>query len=142
MSTEEDPAEYADRWVLNLRGMAVSKISVDFRLVLALDSEWEVALETPAGLSRGSARTNPSVPLNPGTQDVAAALDLFGAKVLSAVAFKSGALRLVFDTGHHLTCPSDPSFEAWQITGPTGRRFVSLPGGGLAVWTGQGTSGS
>ncbi|MFF4518496.1 DUF6188 family protein [Streptomyces mirabilis] len=53
----------------------------------------------------------------------------------SAVAFKSGTLRLVFDTGHHLTCSSDPSFEAWQVTGPAGWRFVSLPGGDLAVWT-------
>ncbi|MFB7446116.1 MULTISPECIES: DUF6188 family protein [Streptomyces] len=68
-------------------------------------------------------------------QDVAAAPALFGAKALSAVAFKSGTLRLVFDTGHHLTCSSDPSFEAWQVTGPAGWRFVSLPGGDLAVWT-------
>ncbi|MGI5338080.1 DUF6188 family protein [Streptomyces sp. CA-181903] len=125
-----------------LRGMAVAEIGVNFRLVLALDSEWEVALESPAGLSHGTARTNPPVPLKPESQDVAAALHLFRAKVLSAVAFKSGALRLVFDTGHHLTCPSDPSFEAWQVTGPTGWRFVSLPGGGLAVWTVSGTNES
>ena len=28
------------------------------------------------------------------------------------------------------------SFEAWQVMGPGGWRFVSLPGGELAVWTG------
>ncbi|MFJ3307332.1 DUF6188 family protein [Streptomyces sp. NPDC086549] len=135
MSTEKSPAEHENRWILNLRGLRVTKISVDFRLVLVLDSDWEVALEAPVGLSRGTGHASPSVILKPESQDVAAALALFGAKVLSAVAFKSGTLRLVFDTGHHLTCTSDPSFEAWQVTGSAGWRFASLPGGDLAVWT-------
>ncbi|MFI1684159.1 DUF6188 family protein [Streptomyces sp. NPDC020794] len=136
VSTDEGPVEHEDRWILNLRGMSVTKISVDFRLVLILDSGWEVALEAPVSLSRGTAHTGPSVLLKPESQDVAPALALFGAKVLSAVAFKSGTLRLVFDTGHHLTCSTDPSFEAWQVTGPAGWRFVSLPGGDLAAWSG------
>lgn len=142
VSTEERPVEHENRWILNLRGMSVAKISVDFRLVLALDSDWDVALEAPVNLSHGTAHAHPSVILKPASQDVAAALVLFGAKVLSAVAFKSGTLRLVFDTGHHLTCSSDLSFEAWQVTGPTGWRFASLPGGDLAVWSGSGTSES
>ncbi|MGW2706992.1 DUF6188 family protein [Streptomyces sp. NPDC001340] len=142
MSTEESHAEHEDRWILNLHGMSVTKISVDFRLVLALDSDWEVALEAPVNLSHGTAHADPSVLLNPESQDVAAALPLFGAKVLSAVAFKSGTLRLIFDTGHHLTCSSDPSFEAWLVTGPAGWRFASLPGGDLAVWSGSGASES
>ncbi|WP_327434645.1 DUF6188 family protein [Streptomyces sp. NBC_01236] len=142
MSTEEGPVEHEDRWILNLRGMIITKISVDFRLVLILDSGWEVALEAPVSLSHGTAHTSPSVLLTPESQDVAPAHALCGAKILSAVAFKSGALRLVFDTGHHLTCSSDPSFEAWQVTGPAGWRFVSLPAGDLGVWSGSGTSES
>ncbi|WP_223281198.1 DUF6188 family protein [Streptomyces antnestii] len=142
VSTEESPVEHEDRWILNLRGMSVTRISVDFRLVLALDSDWEIALEAPVNLSHGTVHANPSVLLNPESQDVAAALALFGAKVLSAVAVKSGTLRLVFDTGHHLNCSSDPSFEAWQVTGPAGWSFVSLPGGDLAVWTHSGASES
>ncbi|MGW1564403.1 DUF6188 family protein [Streptomyces sp. NPDC002144] len=142
MSTEETPVEHEDRWLLNLRGRGITKISVDFRLVLAFDSDWEVALEAPVNLSHGTAHANPSVLLNPESQDVAAALALFGAKVLSAVAFKAGTLRLVFDSGHHLTCSPDSAFEAWQATGPTGWRFASLPGGGLAVWSGSGASES
>ncbi|MGW7489917.1 DUF6188 family protein [Streptomyces sp. NPDC054786] len=142
MSTEESPVELEDRWILNLRGMSVTKISVDFRLVLVLNSDWEIALETPVNLSHGTVHASPSVLLKPESQDVAAALALFGAKVLSAVAFKSGTLRLVFDTGHHLSCSSDPSFEAWQVTGPAGWHFVSLPGGDLAVWARSGASES
>ncbi|MFI1286474.1 DUF6188 family protein [Streptomyces sp. NPDC020858] len=139
MSTEESPVEHEDRWILNLRGMRVTKISADFRLVLVFDSDWQVALEAPFSLSHGAVHAGQSVLLNPESQDVTAALDLFGAKVLSAVAFKSGTLRLVFDTGLRLTCSSDPSFEAWQVTGPAQWLFVSLPGSDLAVWAGSGT---
>lgn len=135
MSTEAEPVEHDDRWILNLRGRGVAGITVDYRLTLVLDEGWEVVLETPARLSSGSAHTNPGVLLVPENQDVAAALPLFGTKVVSAVAFKSGTLRMVFEDGTHLTCPTDAAFEAWQITGPGGRRFVSLPGGDLGVWS-------
>ncbi|MER5362364.1 DUF6188 family protein [Streptomyces sp. NPDC002785] len=57
----------------------------------------------------------------------------FGAKVLSAVASRSGTLRLLFDTGIHLTCSPDRSLEAWQAVGPAGWRLVSLSGGDLVV---------
>ncbi|MGK5638557.1 DUF6188 family protein [Streptomyces sp. URMC 126] len=140
MSTEQHPVEHEDRWILGLRGMSVTRISVDSRLVAALGSGWEVAFAAPVRLSLGSAHTNPSVLLNPGAQDVAAALALSGAKVLSPVAFKSGFLRFVFDTGHHLTCSPDASVEAWRITGPGGWRFTAPPGGGIAVRTGSETS--
>ncbi|KOU65712.1 hypothetical protein ADK55_06630 [Streptomyces sp. WM4235] len=104
MSTELEPVEYEDRWILNLRGLSVVKISIDFRLTLVLDAGWEVVLEAPARLSTGPLHTSPGLPLTPESQDVAAALPLFGAKVLSAVVFKSGVLRMVFDSGMHLTC--------------------------------------
>ena len=94
-----------------------------------------MALEGPVLLSDGSVHTNPGPCLMPQTQDVAEALPLFGAGVLSAVAFKSGSLRLVFDTGIQLNCPADLSFEGWQITGPRGWIFISLPGGDLAIWS-------
>ncbi|WP_443062341.1 DUF6188 family protein [Streptomyces sp. NBC_00386] len=36
-----------------------------------------------------------------------------------------------------MNCSPDPTVEAWQVTGPTGWRFVSLPGGDLAVRSGS-----
>ncbi|MFI2411919.1 DUF6188 family protein [Streptomyces sp. NPDC018947] len=95
----------------------------------------DVVLETPARLSSGPAHSNTGVLLVPETQDLAAALPLFGTKVVSAVAFKFGTLRMVFQDGTHLTCPTDAAFEVRQITGPGGWRFVSLPGGDLGVWS-------
>jgi hypothetical protein len=140
-SIDGEPSEYEDRWVLNLRGLSIARISVDFRLTLTLDAGWEIVLEGPAQLSSGPGRASPAVLLTPRSREVAAVLPLFGATVLSTVAFRSGTLRMVFDNGAHLTCRSDTSFEAWQITGPQGWRFVSLPGGDLAVWPGSGARG-
>ncbi|MGW6707039.1 DUF6188 family protein [Streptomyces sp. NPDC054956] len=137
MRTEESPVEHEDRWILNLRGRSVTGIGADFRLVLALDSDGEVAIEAPVSLSHGTVQANPSVLLTPESWEVEAVRVLLGAKVLSAVAFKSGDLRLVFDTGHHLNCRFDPSFEAWQVKGPGGWLFASLPGGDLAVFRGE-----
>ncbi|WP_370466502.1 DUF6188 family protein [Streptomyces sp. PCS3-D2] len=102
MTTEQGPVEHEDRWILNLRDLPVTRIVVDFRLTLVLGSAWEVTLEAPASLSHGSVRANPPSVLHPETQDVAAALTPFGAQIRSAIAFKSGALRLSFDTGTHL----------------------------------------
>lgn len=128
-------AEHEDRWILGLRGLAVTKVSVDFQLTFLLGSEAWIILECPFRLGQGPAGSDGLQKMvDPGRQDVAAALALFGAKVLSAVAFKAGSLRLVFDSGLHLNCRSDPSFEAWQVVGPGGWRFVSMPGGELAVW--------
>ncbi|MGV9268877.1 DUF6188 family protein [Kitasatospora sp. NPDC003701] len=137
MTTEAEPVEHKDRWVLNLRGTGVAGIRTGFRLTLALHAGWDVVLEAPARLSPGPLDGSPGPRPFAGARDLVAALS--GATVLSAVAFKSGALRMVFDSGARLTCSADTSLEAWQIAGPRGWRFVSLPGGGLAVWTRSGT---
>ncbi|GAA2742037.1 DUF6188 family protein [Kitasatospora cinereorecta] len=134
MSTDTNLVEHSDRWVLNLRGQRIARVSTDPHLTLSLDSGWDVGVESPALLSNGSVRTNPGLPLTPAAQDMT--LQLLGASALSAVAFRSGALRMVFDTGLHLTCPGNSS--VWKITGPRGWYFRSAPGGGLTVSPGSG----
>lgn len=142
MVNESAFAEHEDCWILGLQGLDVTKISVDHQLALLLGSDAWVVLESPCQLSQGpAAGDGPQEVLDPGRQDVAAALALFGAKVVSAVAFKAGSLQMVFDNGLHLSCRADPSFEAWQVAGLGGWRFVSLPGGELAVWSGAETAG-
>ncbi|MFE6871661.1 DUF6188 family protein [Kitasatospora sp. NPDC057692] len=136
--SETSLAEHEDRWIMNLRGLAVTQISVGYHLFLHLDSDARVDLGCPFKLTQALGEGRQEVLLDPGKQDVAAALGLFGAKVLSAVAFKTGSLRLVFDNGCHLTSQADPSFEAWEVEalGPGGWRIISTAGGKLAVWPG------
>ncbi|MFB6813356.1 DUF6188 family protein [Streptomyces sp. NPDC056347] len=130
-----NPVEHSDRWVLNLRGRRVARATLARNLVLSLDSGWDVVVEPPALLSHGPVRTNPGVPLAPASRSMAS--QLLGASVLSAVAFKSGALRMVFDAGPHLNCSDSASGAAWEITGPRGWRFTSVLGNGLAVSPGR-----
>ncbi|MFC6020679.1 DUF6188 family protein [Plantactinospora solaniradicis] len=95
-----------------------------------------VATITGIRLTSGPARATGATPVQlvPERQEVAPALSLFGANILSAVAFKSGALRLVFGTGQHLNVKPHAQYEAWSARDVGTLRVVCQPGGGLAVW--------
>ena len=122
---------------MNLRGLAITEIRISYQLSLCLDSDARVVLGCPFMVTQGTDDGRQDVFLDPGRQDVTATIRLFGAKVLSAVAFKTGSMRLVFDNGWHLNSRADPSFEAWEVLGPGGWRIISMPGGELAVWSGR-----
>ncbi|GAA3074588.1 hypothetical protein GCM10017600_27320 [Streptosporangium carneum] len=53
---------------------------------------------------------------------------------MSSVAFKTGGLRLVFDSGLHLNVEPRPDFEAWSVTGPTNLRLVCMPASEVTIW--------
>lgn len=129
--------EHDDRWIINLRGLTVVEIGISYHLSLLLDTEARVILGCPFKLTQGVDEGRQDVTLDPERQDVTAAIGLFGAKILSAVAFKTGSVRLVFDNGWHLNSRADPSFEAWEVLGPGGWRIISMPEGKLAVWPGR-----
>ncbi|MGC4808478.1 DUF6188 family protein [Micromonospora sp. DT233] len=128
--------ESEDRWLLPYRDMQVIQIRVSCQLTLVLDGA-QVELENEAVLTDGPLTAPGVVPvrLDPACQDVVPALSLFGAKIRSAVAFKTGALWLVFDTGAHLNVNPDPQYEAWNARGPGDLCLVCQPGGAIAVWT-------
>ncbi|RVX46912.1 hypothetical protein EDD27_9825 [Nonomuraea polychroma] len=128
--------ELEDRWLLPYRSMQVTQIRVSYQLTLVLDGEAQVDLEAEAVLSEGPLRASDVVTsrLVPERQEVAPALALFGTTLLSSVAFKSGMLRLVFDSGMHLNVKPDAGYEAWSVHGPESLCLVCMPGGDVAVW--------
>jgi hypothetical protein len=87
---------------MNLRSLTVIEIGISYQLSLRLDTEARVVLGCPFKLTQVVDDGRQDVILDPGRQDVMAAIGLFGAKVLSAVAFTTGSMRLVFDNGWHL----------------------------------------
>ncbi|MEU4829910.1 DUF6188 family protein [Streptosporangium sp. NPDC023615] len=135
VTTPADPAELEDRWILPYRGMQVVQVRVSHQLTLLLDGDAQVDIESTATLTTGPLTAPDAEPLQlaPERQEVAPALALFGATIVSSVAFKSGALRLVFDTGTHLNVKPDSRYEAWSTRGPDDLRFVCLPGGGFSI---------
>ena len=127
--------ELDDRWLLPFRGLTVTQVVVDFEFTLVLGGESRVSVATTATLGWAARGVKPqTAQLHRECQDVAAGLALFNARVLSAVAFKSGRLRLAFDDGQLLRVAPDPAYEAWTANGPDGLRIVCMPGRSLAVW--------
>lgn len=121
---------------LPYRGRRVEQIRVDFRLVLMLGQDAEVAIEQPALLSRGpiSAPVSAPVRLVPETADIAPALALINVEVLGCEASKAGLLRLAFAPDWHLVVEPHANYEAWTAAGPEQFKCVCTPGGSLAVW--------
>jgi len=128
--------ERTDRWSLPWQDMRVTQLRLDAQLTLVLDESTEIVVGCPATIVRGTTPESGaiSVRLAPHRQEVAAALDLFGARVLAAMAFKDGRLRLLFQGGDQLHVPPDSFYEAWSLSGPGSLRAVCLPRGGLAIW--------
>jgi hypothetical protein len=128
--------ERPDRWSLPYQDLRVTQLRLDAQLTLVLDEAGEITVSTPAVLIPAPARGPWPVPVRiaPHRQEVAGALELFGARVLAAVAFKDGRLRLLFDGGAQLHVAPDSWYEAWSVIGPGTLRAVCLPRGGLAIW--------
>jgi hypothetical protein len=112
----------------------------EFSVVLNFGEGSALTVESAANV-RASAR-EPETPAVTHNEDGTvstfdALLSLIGQRVVSGVGFKTGALRLVFESAAWLTIPFGDQYEAWQLTGPSGRMWISLPGGGLATFPGE-----
>lgn len=130
--------ELEDRWWLGLRNAVVEAVQVtEFDVVIDFGRGVAVTIESPASLGDSSSqrRTDAIRRNRDGSISASEALmSLQGKRVVSGVGFKAGTLRIVFDPGTFLTVPYDEAFEAWHLNGASGRRWVSLPGGGLATY--------
>jgi hypothetical protein len=98
--------ELPDRWVLGLRGSRVKAVSRGKDLRVGLDTGVDITVGGNALLTVGPAAAPDAVLLQVSEASDHQLDGLVGARVLSSVAFKSGALRIVFDTGHHLSVRS------------------------------------
>lgn len=106
--------ELEDRWTLGLRGtqvLAVAQESHPSACTVTLAGGVDLTVNGPVRLTRGPV-TAPGVAPNQQLDE------LVGATVLSSVAFKSGVLRIVFSTGHHLNVRGDKPEVAVQIRKP------------------------
>ncbi|WP_328996928.1 DUF6188 family protein [Kribbella sp. NBC_01245] len=119
--------EGEDRWVAGIRGAQV--VSVGRRSgsrVVGFAHGIELKMDGPVLLTHGSAPT-PGVASLP-DEDLER---LRGATVLSMVLFKSGSLRLVFDTGHHLNVDgSAPNVET-RFVKPGEFEWIGRRGAGV-----------
>lgn len=113
--------ELDDRWILPLRGATLTAIDIGEQVGFVLDSGVRIVVGYGAYLSHGpiAVREVDARTLARWDRDVIAAS--VGARVLSAVGFKSGALRIVLSSGWHLnvTAKADPFVPAAVLDGKT-----------------------
>jgi hypothetical protein len=135
--------ERDDRWWLGLRGQVLVDVVTRESDATMTFSEGSVLKIGSLALIRASTRDGPAPLEVPDREDGtvlgAAALRslLIGQRVVSAVGFKTGALRVVFGSGAWLTISFADRDVAWKVVAASGRQWVSLPGGGLAGFPAQ-----
>lgn len=115
------------------RGHTVDIIAIDWRLLMWTDDNWEISASSPVvmiSLDRAGKVTDQQVfevdvaPTDP-PDDVAG---LIGLPIVDVEITEASQLRLVF-ADRELRCDADPDYEAWQISGQRGEKWICTPGG-------------
>jgi len=121
-----------------IKGQILERIHFGYVLQLTFSDGYgiqagtSIVLNTPAG----------ATVIEPGVDDDSSPLvALIGERVLDLVANESGALDVQFTGDARLHIEPDSRFEAWTLFGPKQLKVVSLPGGGISVWSPRDGSG-
>jgi hypothetical protein len=118
-----------------LEGQEVSRVCLDYAVVLETVDATELRLETRFEILSGDAA---SLEVDPDrlSETGIPVVGLLRQQIAMAVIDESGVLSLHFSDGQRLLCEPDEQFEAWTLTTAAGERMVCLPGGGVAHWPG------
>ena len=129
-------AEHPDHWEIHLDGRGVTQCRVDHAFAINLwwlEEDVTIRIEQPFTLESAGrtyefdAETRPT--------NLGPALGVLHKGVDRVLAWKDGRLEVFFTNGDVLTAGPHARFEAWEIDGSMGFKFVALESGeGLAVW--------
>jgi hypothetical protein len=122
---------------LGFAGEKLIRQQVGFTVRLDFSCGYEVRVET--GFTVRTPDGDHRVMPGEDTDAAAAVLSALAGRVVTvATADDAGGLRIDLDGGARILAEADPDYEAWTVAGPGGMKVVSLPGGGLSVWSVQG----
>ncbi len=122
---------------LPLAGWRVERVYLDaaFGIMFIQGRDvFELRIGGPFTVKRGPTEVGYSAE-DRGAQQLGGALGLLRKTARNAIALKDGTLEVAFTDGDSLSVRPDEHYEAWEMAGPRGYKIVSLPGGGLAVWS-------
>lgn len=128
--------EQSDRWLLPITGGELAQCRFDYAVTLVIDREgsFEVRIEQPFTLAAPNGEESSLDPEHdPG--GAGRTLALLHERVTGAVAHKDGRLELEFESGAAIRVLGGGEFEPWNVVGPGGLRVVSVPDGGLTIWS-------
>lgn len=119
-----------------LEGQEVSRLCLDYGVVLEMLDGTELRIESPFRLSSPDGTQSSEVRPDRLDETGSAVVGLLRQRIESASIGESGALSLRLANGSRLECEPDEQFEAWTLVTAAGERMVCLPGGGVAHWPG------
>lgn len=128
--------EYPGHWSLLAEPLVLDSLRFDFAVTLVVGlgvDRLEIRIEDVLVLTDPVGRRHELDPEGDTTL-LAPLLALLRLDVKRLDAFKDGRLEVEFVAGHVVTVAASVQYEAWGIVGEGGLRFVSTPGGELAVW--------
>jgi len=129
--------EHEDRWSLASGDAKVTRVSLDWGVTLTVGStepQLDVRIEQSFELADSRGATIRLVPEGD-PSGMAPVLRVNRCLVERMDAFKDGRLEIAVSDGTILKVESSETCEPWEISGGGGFRIVSMPGGGLTVWS-------
>ena len=129
--------ELDDRWSLSSHDAEVTKICFDWGVTLTIGSvepQTDIRIEQPIVLTDPDGASVQLVPEGD-PMELAPLLKIARRRLTRLEAYKDGRLEMEVAHGAALTVAPSEDFEPWEIAGPRGLRIVSIPGGGLTVWS-------
>lgn len=130
-------AELDDRWAIFAEDVLVTGVCIDWSVRLVIGSAGaplEIRIESPFLFVNSDGIRSELVPADD-PQAIAPVLAAVRRPLERLDAFKDGRLEILIGDGISLSVPISNEFEPWEIGGPNGFRIVSLPGGGISVWS-------
>lgn len=119
---------------LSLVGQEVSRLCLDYAVVIETVNATELRIESPFQLSSADSAQLLEVCPDGLNETASAVVGLLRQQIVDASVSDLGALSLRFAHGERLQCLPDAKFEAWTLVTASGERMVCLPGGGVAHW--------
>lgn len=132
-----DLIETTESFVVRIANQEVTRCSVDYAVTLVVGSgagAFYVTIEQPFWFRAHDAGSEAWFIPEREPEKLGPVLSLLHRPVEQIVARRDGELELWLGGRAVLSAPATEEFEAWNIVGPDGMRFVAMPGGDLAVW--------
>ncbi|MGE2736061.1 DUF6188 family protein [Mycolicibacterium vaccae] len=121
---------------LGLSGTVLESVLIDYTLRMQFSEVYFIVVGSPFSATLAGEHISLS-PEEDADEAFRPIYELVGETVQDAVADDSGTLRVRFRNGTQLEVPPDEEYEAWNVSGPNGALVVCMPGGELAIWSGD-----
>jgi Family of unknown function (DUF6188) len=121
------------RWRLPFQEEKVIWCCIDYAVSFGTQNQVAVRIEQPF-VYTGADRVEHLIVPEADPVLIAPVLAITRLSVREGFAYDDGHLEVTFSDGSEIGVPSAQDYEPWELTGPSGLKMVSVPGGELSVW--------